>query len=193
MNNKLPSFLRGGMALAAVLSAMSIAACGGSSGSDATAAGANGSGASSNDRDTARLKLQQCLRDQGIDIPEPGQGGGPGGGRPNLSESDREKLQEAFAGPCKQYQQNAFGNISEEDRQEMQDRFQEFASCMRDHGVDLPDIRPGQGGPPAGGRGIDMDDPDVQEAQEQCRDNLPQGGPGGGPGGSSRGDGGHAG
>lgn len=185
-----PSFLlRGGMALAAVLSALSIAACGGSDDSQATASGASGGGSSAtaNDRDTARLKLQQCLRDQGIDLPRPGQGGGPAGRLANLSSSDRRKLQEAFDGPCKRYQQNAFGNISDEDRQEMQDRFQEFASCMRDHGVDLPDIRPGQGGPPAGGdRGIDMNDPDVQEAQQACRDKLPQGGPGGpggGPGG----------
>lgn len=175
---------RGGLVLATGMSALVLAACGGSDGgSDAAASGANASSSSSNDRDTARVRLQQSLRENGVDLPAGGPGGAGGGGGRQLSDSDREDLQEALQGPCKDLQQNAFGDISEEDRQEFQDAFQEFSSCMREQGVDIPDIRPGQGGPPAGGGGIDMDDPDVQAAQEKCRDKLPQGGPGGGPGG----------
>ena len=93
----------------------------------------------------------------------------------------QKQLQDALEGPCKEFQSEGFGNISEEDQQEMQDRFQEFAQCMRDEGVEVPDITAG-GGPPGGGEQLDRDDPDVQAAMEKCRRELPQGGPGG-PGG----------
>lgn len=172
---------RGGAAVAVGLTALTFSACGGSDGeAGAAASGADASAPSDNDRDTARVRLQQCLRDQGIELPEPGQGGGPGGGG-GVDESDREKRREALEGPCKEFRQGAFGDISEEDRQELQDAFQEFASCMRDNGVDIPDMQPGQGGGPGGGgRGLDRDDPDVQAAREQCQDKLPQRRRGGG-------------
>ena len=173
--------------LAVALSALSLAACGGSDSDSATAASGSSSGSDANERDAARVRLTECLRENGVDVPDPGQRGGPGqgGGRPDF---DREELQEALEGPCKEFRDDAFGDISEEDRQEFQDAFQAFAQCMRDNGVDLPDPGqgggPGAGGPPGRGGGIDMDDPDVQAAQEKCRDKLPQGGPGGGgPGG----------
>ena len=64
----------------------------------------------------------------------------------------------------------------------MQDSFQKFSQCMRDNGVDVPDI--GSGGGPSRGRPgrIDQDDPDVQTAPKTCQSKLPQGAgaPGGG-------------
>jgi hypothetical protein len=172
-----PTMLGRSIALLAICG--TIAACGSdskesSTGSSGSSSESSGSGSSdSGDQDAGRVRLTQCLRENGVDIPDdPGQGGGAG-------EIDRDKLQEVLDGPCKQYQTEGFGNISEEDRQEMQDAFQEFAQCMRDNGVDVPDLASG-GGPPAGGQ-IDQDDPDVQAASKQCQDKLPQGGaPGGG-------------
>jgi hypothetical protein len=136
--------------------------------------------ASTTSQDAARVKFAQCMRDNGVDLPDnPGQGGG--GARPNI---DRTKLQ-AAAKACQKYQQAAVGDISDAQRQEFQDAFAKFAACMRQNGVDVPD--PGSGnGPPAGGGGqIDRSDPKVQAATKACQDKLPQGGPGGagGPGG----------
>ena len=159
---------------------LAVAGCGEteSSGSEGTSGGAS---SSSNDQDAARVRLQECLREQGVDLPEggPGQGGGDGDEPPDI---DREELQEAMEA-CDEFRDDAFGDITDEDRQEMQDAFAKFAQCMRDEGLDIPDIEPGGGGPPGGGGNqLDMDDPDVQAAIEQCQDELPQGGPGGGPG-----------
>lgn len=160
---------------------LAVAACGetDSAGSDGSSGGASGS---SNDQDAARVRLQECLREQGIDLPEGGPAAGGGGGNGQPPDIDREELQQAMEA-CDEFRDEAFGDITEEDRQEMQDAFAKFAQCMRDEGIDLPDIEPGGGGPPGGGGNqLDMDDPDVQAAIEQCQDELPQGGPGGGPG-----------
>ena len=154
-----------------------LAACGSSGEAESSSSPAgSSSSAGGGDQDAGRVRLTQCLRENGVDVPD---NAGPGsGGAGNI---DRDKLQEAMNGPCKKYQTEAVGNISEEDRQEMQDSFQKFSQCMRDNGVDVPDIGSG-GGPPAGGGGIDRDDPDVQAASKKCQSKLPQGAgaPGGG-------------
>lgn len=164
-----------GTFLAIGLAATAFAACGSDADSSGNSDGSSSSPTSEeNEQDTAQVRLRQCLRENGVDVPDnPGQGGG---GAENV---DREKLQEALEGPCKELQTGAFGDVSEGDRQEFQDAFQKFAQCMRDEGVDVPDVSAGEG-PPAGGGGLDSNDPDVQAATEQCRDELPQNAPGGG-------------
>jgi len=165
------------LAIVGVLaSSVAVAGCGGSSSSG------SGSSASSsaNKQDAARVKLNQCLRDQGVNVPD----SAGGGGGTALTASDRQKLQTAIQGPCKKYQSQAFGNITDSQRQEFQDAFTKFSACMRQHGVNLPDpTANGNGGPPAGGQ-IDQSDPKVKAATSACQSKLPQNGPGGGgPGG----------
>jgi hypothetical protein len=155
---------------AAVLSVFALTACGSSGGDDGGSANA-----SSTDRDTARLKLQECLRKQGIDVPDQ-----PGVRR--LSATERRKTQAALQGPCKKYAQDAFGDMTDEQRQELQDAFAKFAACMRQHGVDMPNITPGQG-PPAGGQRLNRNTPKFQAAAKACEKLRPQRPGGGGPGG----------
>lgn len=55
-----------------------------------------------------------------------------------------------------------------------EDTLREFAKCMREHGVNIPDPAPGEGG-------IKLEDTDpqsekVQDAREACRHLLPNGG-----------------
>jgi hypothetical protein len=165
---------------------LALAACGSSSSSSSSASSADA-------RDTARVKLQQCLREQGVDVPDnPGGGGGGGGGggaATRLSAADRTKLQQALQGPCKQDASGAFGQISDDQRQEFQDAFTRFSACMRKQGIDVPTPQPGSGGgppaaggPPPGG-GFDRSDPKVQAAAKSCQSLLPQGGRGA-PGGN---------
>ena len=50
-----------------------------------------------------------------------------------------------------------------------------FAQCMREHGVDIPDPQFGEGG----GAGLRLrssnpNDPKFREAEEACRDKLPE-------------------
>lgn len=61
-------------------------------------------------------------------------------------------------------------------------QFQKFAQCLRDEGVDLPDLRLDGSGPPNGLNQIDRDDPDLIAAAKKCRKFAPQGRPGGPPG-----------
>jgi hypothetical protein len=167
-----------------------LTACG-SSGSSGTAA------SDSNARDTARLKLQQCLRDNGVNIPAPGQGQG-GAGRVLGNAADRQKVQKAMQGPCKKYQSAAFGNITPQQRQEFQDAFVKFSACMRQNGVNIPTPNfngGGAGGGAGGGTqrrggglgGINRNDPKVKAALQKCQSSLPNGGRFGGPGGGGPG------
>ena len=176
-----------GLTIAGVLVAAVVAAgCGPASG-----AGTDADAASAEDkREAARLKLSQCLREQGVEVPDgPRSGSGGGPVRVQLKAADRKKLEAAMQGPCRKYQAAAFGNLTAEQREEFRDAFTRFAACMRQHGVDLPDP-PADGAeraaPAAGARRIDDDDPKTKAAMTACRDKLPRNGPGvvlgGGPG-----------
>lgn len=150
--------------------ALVLGGCGGSSSSGSSVTKASS-------QDAARIKFAQCLRDNGMNVPDnPGQNGG--GPPRNI---DRSKLQSAMKA-CQKFQQSAVGNLSQSQRQEFRDSFTRFASCMRQHGVEVPDFGAG-GGPPAGGAQINQNDPKVKAARTACQDKLPKGGPGGGPGG----------
>lgn len=171
-----PTLRRGAALLAVAACCLAVGACGGSESEGSSATDATAS--SSNDRDAARVRLQECLRENGIDVPDQG-GAGPGGlAGQDIDQAELDAAMEA----CDEYRQNAFGDITDEDLQEAQDAFTRFSQCMRDEGIDVPDVEFGGGGPPAGGlRQLDQDDPDVQAAREKCQDELPQGlGRGGG-------------
>jgi hypothetical protein len=132
------------------LLALALASCGGSD-------TPSSSGPSEADADAARVRLQECLREQGIDA-------GDGGVRT----APQDELDEAMEA-CDAERQAAFGDLDDADRQELQDQVTRLTQCMRDQGVDVPDIEVGQG---AFGQ-IDPDDPDVQAALDACRDEVP--------------------
>jgi hypothetical protein len=148
-----------------VVLAVLAAGCGGSG-----AAAASDSSSSSDARDAAQVKFRSCMRDNGVNIPDsPGQGGGAV--RQDVDQATLQKAQKA----CQKYRQQAFGNISADQRQQFRDAFAKFASCMRQHDVDVPD-------PPAAGAGggvvvrnrLDQNDPKVAAATKACASNLPQ-------------------
>jgi hypothetical protein len=144
--------------LIAIGAAVAVAGCGGGE--------ENPADSSSSDQDAARVKLEQCLRDNGADLPSESDGPGRSEVRINKEAMDA----------CEEERKAAFGEITPEQQQEFRDAFARFASCMRDHGVDLPD--PTQGDQVA--VRIDGRDPAVREAQEACQDQMPEGpGPGG--------------
>lgn len=158
--------------------AVTVTACGSDSDGEpdpaaASAGSAAAADSTSNVQDTARVRLEECLREQGVELPHgPEQGGGP------PADFDPDALQEALQGPCQDLAQGAFGDVSEADTQEFQDQFQAFRQCMAEQGVEVPDIRLG-----GGSHGeFDLDDPDVREAADACEDTAPTGGPfGSGP------------
>jgi hypothetical protein len=160
----------GVLALAGV--AATLAACGGED-----SAASEGDVAAK--AEAARLKLEQCLRENGVKITT------SDGGRRTMMRADGPRARGAMQ-KCRKFQEAAFGTITPEQRAEFRDAFTKFAACMRQHGVDLPDpttARPQarRGAPRAGAR-MQRDDPKTQAAMKACEDKLPKGGPGGGPG-----------
>lgn len=181
-----------GPMLAVGTCALVLAACGGGDAASSSGEGASGGGSSGtrggaeqdqvSQRQEAALKFARCMREQGIDFPDPvvTEGGltrieGPRGD-PNdpairrAEEKCRPILAEGGPAP------------TEEERREADENLLRFARCMRERGIDLPDPQDGAMmiGPDVG---IDPDDPAFQRAQKACRDEIPGlfgGGPGGG-------------
>jgi hypothetical protein len=153
-------------ALAIALSAAALGACGGSGGDDATSAASGGGSAasSSNERDSARVRLIQCLREQGLDVPDDiGESGAP---PPDV---DADALEAALDGPCAKYRGDAFGDLDESGTADAQEKMDKYAQCMRDAGFDFPDVELGAG-PPMALHELDTSDPDFQAADEKCAD-----------------------
>lgn len=123
------------------------------------------------DPEEAMLAFAACMRDNGVDFPDPGANGeisiqvGP---------DDEEAWREA---------EEACGDLrpqmapmSEEERAEVTDQLLAQAECMRDRGWDMPDpeiITPADGGVQfrfSERLDIDPEDPEFQADQEACRE-----------------------
>lgn len=194
--------MRGRIVIAAVTSlaamALVLGACSGGGGEDGVATLGGGqddtSGAtgSSVDAEDALAEFAECMRENGIeDFPDPQVDengaiviGGPGGGGSGPpDDADLEEIQQAMQA-CQDLLPQGLGpgEISEEDQAALQDAFLEYAQCMRDNGIDMPDPDFSEGGAFAiGGEGFDLDDPEFQAADEVCRPILEEvipGGPG---------------
>ena len=139
---------------------------------DATTAGTS----SPEDVEDAMLAFTQCMRDHGVDMPDP-QVTGDGGGMAIAIEGDFEdtQFQEAQEA-CEPLMANARGTmeIDPEERAEMQAEMLEFSECMREHGIDMPDPvfsddgRVTQQGPPPGDEGSDFSGDEFDAAADEC-------------------------
>ena len=127
----------------------------------------------------AMLAFARCMREHGIDMPDPdSSGGGPGvltfkaGAPGDKLDADTNKFQEANDA-CKDLMGDAGPmNLSPEQAQEMQDQALAFSRCMREHGVNMPDPNfDGEGHVTMkidDGSGIDPSDPKFEAAQQAC-------------------------
>ncbi|MER5731640.1 hypothetical protein ABT084_25460 [Streptomyces sp. NPDC002138] len=140
------------MTTAALLTAMAlfVTACaggvGGSGGkkdekkdssNSAGAAGAGGAGGAGGGGDGAdldkALKTRKCLRENGVDAPDPKPGEDPRGMTVGAG-GDAEAMKKAFE-KCGMEVPGSGGGVS----QEIKDQALKSAKCMRDHGFDVPD------------------------------------------------------
>jgi len=182
-------------------------ACGGSAGADDGVASLEDSDASDAvpattvaavGQEEALLAFTACLRQQGIDVPDPTMDadGNLQLGRPNSAQGDPDFDRDTFRAArelCSEHLEGVALGFRGEDRTETEDQLLEFAACIRENGYDMPDpdfsnSAPGQGGGPFSG--IDRGDPAFQAAAEACSDLLPGVGRGlpGGPGGGGPGN-----
>jgi hypothetical protein len=176
-----------------------LAACGGSGDSNGVASltdttgqsttnGSSGNtGTGKKDPEEAALEYTKCMREHGVDMPDPGAGGEL---RLEVRPGNREKVENAQKA-CEDLLENARPRLSEEQQAAMQEALLAFAKCMRQHGIDMPDPKFSEGGRVTqqqfGRGGVDPDDPKFQEAAEACepimeearrKAGLPEGGPG---------------
>jgi hypothetical protein len=120
-------------------------------------------------------KFAQCMRDNGIpDFPDPDPNGGEGmRGLLANSDVDRSKIQKAMAA-CRSLLPNG-GRRPQLDAAQ-QEQLRQWAQCMRDNGVDVPDPDPNGGGFAFGGgdgqRAVDRNSPAFQKAMQACQDNF---------------------
>jgi hypothetical protein len=133
------------------------------------------------------LEWAQCMRDEGVDIPDPevDEDGGmqlrveAGGGGDRPDPEDIEAAQEVCGDPP------MVGNIDPAEQAQFQDAALAFAQCMRDRGHDVSDPQSDGEGRVRFGQQPDMDpdDPEVaadaQACQEESFGQLERNGPGG--------------
>jgi hypothetical protein len=163
-----------------LLLALPLAGCGGSDGGSDGVASAGGDAAATPTTsaepvsdDEARLKFAQCMRENGIDVPDPEPSGG-GGMRIALGEGvDPQKAQAAME-KCRSHLPNG-GERMKLDPEQVEN-LRKLAQCMRDNGVeDFPD--PSADGTVqfgGAGRNIDPNDPTVRAALEKCQQYAPR-------------------
>jgi hypothetical protein len=122
------------------------------------------------DPEDAMLKFAQCMREHGVDMPDPKPGGGVMVNGEGIPEEQMESAQSA----CQKYMDMAMPDdagheLSEEEKQS----FLDMAACMRARGYNFPDptfdggrvtqkIEKGEGDLPG------PEDPSFQQDQEEC-------------------------
>jgi hypothetical protein len=123
------------------------------------------------DAEQMRLKWAQCMRDHGIDVPDPGQNGAV-----TIKGADAQQFQDA-QNACKKYAPNG-GNGPGKVDQKTIDQLTKFAQCMRDHGIPMQDPDTSGGGvrmTTGGGGAVDPNSDQFQQAQQACQQYMPQG------------------
>jgi hypothetical protein len=157
-----------------VVPLLALTACGGNP-PDHGIASADGGKASATTRasagsslspDEARLRYARCMRDNGVATYPDDPKNMPKGGI---------HLSDKAVNACKKWQQAAAWKVIDGNDPETRDRFLKLARCMRAHGIDWPDPRPGGdlGGPPPDLSGV-KDKAKVKTALKDCQRSWPQ-------------------
>jgi hypothetical protein len=152
------------------------------------------------DAQQAMLDFAACMREHGIDMPDPqfsSDGGGTftAGVEGSDTAIDKAKM-DAAQEACQSFLDKVKSNSKPMDPARLEEEKQKllaFAQCMRDHGIDFPDpeISSDGGGLSVqmGGPGMDTSSPGFKDASEACSTEVglpgfgttPAGGDGNGP------------
>ncbi|MDG4806728.1 hypothetical protein O7634_08165 [Micromonospora sp. WMMD1120] len=119
--------------------------------------------------DERRLKFSGCMRENGVEVPDPE----PGGDRMFRfgENADPQKVQAAME-KCRQYLPNGGEKLKLDPEQV--ERLRQLAVCMRENGVpEFPDPS-ADGGLQLRLDQVDIKDPTVKAAMEKCRQYAPK-------------------
>jgi hypothetical protein len=123
------------------------------------------------DPQKAELAWAQCMRDHGVNLPDPGTSSGPV--QLNVDPTTMDAAQNACKSKLKG--QN-LKRPSAAEQARMRDALVKFSQCMRAHGINLPDPQFNENGATlrvGGDSSIDPNSAEFQAAQKACQKNLP--------------------
>lgn len=183
----------GAMSVLAVLATALLAGCGGSSGGETSSEAGNtanseqvgGPGGFAGISEETR----SCLKEKGVELPEPGQGGPPAGGPPEGTPPEGGPPQGFGKGGAKM--KKAFEECGVElpqgkpegppiDSGTFRKSIKEYVACMGENDYELPEPNLSGEGPVFKESDVDREDPKFEAANEKCQSLL--GTPGGPPG-----------
>ncbi|MFQ5425752.1 MAG: hypothetical protein ACE5EV_01575, partial [Gaiellales bacterium] len=117
------------------------------------------------------VAFTQCLRDVGFDVPDPDFSASAGETRRALEERGVDVDDPAFdeaVRTCEPALAGILQAFTLEDLERFNDASVEYASCMRENGIDLPDPDFTQGITSLFGENFDVTAPGFDEADEIC-------------------------
>jgi hypothetical protein len=166
------------LAAFAATASLAVAACGGGNGATPTK-GSTGSRGVDAKTKKALLNFAKCMREHGVDMPDPKF---EGGGGVSMTRRDSNPDTARAAEKACQHFQDEVKPPPMSEAQQAQARKAALANskCMRDHGFNMPDPQFG-----ADGRmtmkidkssGLDPNDPKFQEASKACQKQSGMGG-----------------
>lgn len=155
-----------GLAVAAV-AVSGLSACGGSANADEDGSAGGGSDSAtaseteSPDADAEALVFAECMRDNGVDMPDPapGQDGFFDAFHSVVGSYDRTTIDQAVAA-CEDF----FPTYAGVEHGQNDETVLALAECLREQGLDVPDNLFEGGGLP------DVDQDELSSALEECRD-----------------------
>jgi hypothetical protein len=164
-----------------------LVACGGGGGGNGVASAGGQSASQANkggkgkptkaEKEEAGRKFAQCMREHGIDIPDPkfdenggpvlfGSGSGGEQGQPGNQEFEQANKD------CEHFIKDVVNGSGRKpdpaEQKKLQEQALAFAKCMRQHGIDMPDPKFQDGGVQITPGGTDPNDPKFQAAQKVC-------------------------
>lgn len=174
-----------------------VASLGSSAGTTPGTNPGTGGGDEKKDPEDAMREFAKCMRDHGVDMPdpEPAANGKPGrvvvGKGPGSKDSpmDKDKMDAAntaCAPIMENVAQDQAHQLDPAETAKMKEQALAFSKCMREHGIDMPDPQfssgPGGGGmsvsiggPGSDGKGPDPSSPAFKEAEQACESFMPEG------------------
>jgi hypothetical protein len=174
------------MGVLAVLATVLLAGCGSSGGNESSSEEGNAAspGQAGGPGGFAEIgdKTRSCLKEKGVELPEPGQGGPPAGGPPEGTPPPEGGPPQGFAkGGAKM--KKAFEECGVELPQgkpegppmnsgTLRKSIKEYVACMGENGVELPEPNLSGEGPVFQESEVDREDQKFKAANEKCQPRL---------------------
>ena len=158
--------------LVACAATVSLAACGG--GEEPASSGASGDPKQSENRE-AMLDFARCMRENGVDMPDPQFQGGRVTQRMKGGSPDQMRAAEKA---CEKYRsQIKAPEMSASEKEEFKKAALANARCMREHGIDFPDpvFDPNGGARVKIDKRLNPEGAKFQAAQKACEKTMPDG------------------